>query len=120
MVKPVDISVLYKNPTLKGFCPFISPDGDYILFSADKEVGGRSIDLFVSFRKKDGSWTNRIHLGENINGSFNNDNIGAIVTPDGKYLFFISVGKDRPFGIYWVDAKIIEELKPKELKRRKT
>jgi ankyrin repeat protein len=26
--KPVDISVLYKNPTLKGFCPFISPDGE--------------------------------------------------------------------------------------------
>jgi hypothetical protein len=112
--KPVDISVLYKNSTLKGSCPFISPDGDYMLFSARKEEGGRDIDLFVSFRKKDGSWTNRIHLGENINASFHD--MGPVVTSDGKYLFFISMGKDRPRGIYWVDAKIIEELKPKELK----
>jgi len=112
--KPVDISVLYKNPTLKGFCPFISPDGDYMLFSAKKEEGGRNTDLFVSFRKKDGSWTNRIHLGENINAS--SHDIGAFVTSDGKYLFFTSVGKDRPWGIYWVDAKIIKELKPKDMR----
>lgn len=111
--KPVDISVLYKNPTLKGFCPFISPDGDYMLFSAKKEEGGRNIDLFISFRKKNGTWTNRIHLGENINAS--SHDIGAFVTSDGKYLFFTSVGKGRPWGIYWVDAKIIGKLKPENL-----
>lgn len=111
---PVDISVEYKNPTLKGFCPFISPDGDYLLFSSPKEEGGRNIDLFVSFRKKDGTWTDRIHLGEDINAS--SHDIGAFVTSDGKYLFFTSVGKDRPWGIYWVDATIIKDLKPKELR----
>jgi len=38
-----------------------------------------------------------------------------VVSPDGKFLFFMS----RRNGIgefFWVDAKIIEELKPKELK----
>jgi Tol biopolymer transport system component len=112
--QPVDISVKYKNPTLRGFCPFISPDGDYLLFSSTKEKGGRTIDLYISFRKKDGSWTDRINLGETVNGT--NRNIGAFVSVDGKYMFFTSAGKDRPWGIYWLDAKIIEKLKPEELK----
>jgi len=34
-----------------------------------------------------------------------------LIYPDSKYLFFSSEGD-----IYWVDAKIIEDLKPKELK----
>jgi hypothetical protein len=34
-----------------------------------------------------------------------------VVTPDGKYLFYYAGGK-----FYWVNAKIIEEIKPKELK----
>ena len=35
----------------------------------------------------------------------------AWVTTDGKYIFFKAEGD-----IYWVDAGIIEELKPNELK----
>ena len=38
------------------------------------------------------------------------------VTPDGKYIFFNS-GRNGNWDIYWVDAKIIEELKPEELKQ---
>jgi len=34
-----------------------------------------------------------------------------MLSPDGKYLFYQSRGD-----IYWVDAKIIEELKPRDLK----
>lgn len=111
--KPVDISEFKKNPTLKGFCPFISPDGGYLVFSSPREKGGRNIDLYVSFRKKDGTWTDRFNLGETINAS--RHDIGAFVSPDNKYLFFTSVGENRPWGIYWVDAKIIEKLRPKEL-----
>lgn len=112
--KPVDFSELTNNPTLKGYCPFISPDGDYLIFSCDNQENNRSIDLFVSFRKKDDAWTDRINLGESINGT--ERNIGAFVSADGKYLFFTSAGENRPWGTYWVDAKIIEQLKPKELR----
>jgi len=107
--KPVDISKLYNNKTLKGFCPFISPDGSFIIFSSTKKEGGRNIDLFVSFRRNDGTWTNRINLGEDINAT--GHDIGPVVTLNGKYLFFTSVGKNRPWGIYWVDARILEKLK---------
>ncbi|MBN1272901.1 MAG: ankyrin repeat domain-containing protein [Candidatus Aminicenantes bacterium] len=112
--KPVDISELYNNPTLKGFCPFISPDGSYLLFSAPKQEGGRNIDLYISFKQKDGTWTDRIHLGDDINASMHD--ISAYVSPDEKYLFFTSVGENRPWGIYWVDAKVIEKLKPDKQK----
>jgi ankyrin repeat protein len=111
--KPVDISILYNNKTLKGFCPYISPDGNYLLFSS-REEGERNIDLYVSFKKKDGSWTDRINLGKEVNAT--SHDIAAFVTADGKYLFFTSVGKNRPWGIYWVDAKVIENLKPKDLR----
>jgi hypothetical protein len=40
----------------------------------------------------------------------------ARVTPDGKYLFFQSVraGSGVTRGLYWVDARVIEEIRPKK------
>ncbi len=50
--------------------PCISPDGSYIIFDSlipsDKE-GEEQTDLFISFRKKDGSWSEAINLGNKIN-----------------------------------------------------
>ena len=37
------------------------------------------------------------------------------LSPDGKYFFF-NTTRSGNWDIYWVDAKIIEDLKPKELK----
>jgi len=38
------------------------------------------------------------------------------VTPDGKYLFFNrNYGADDELRVFWVDAGIIDELKPEEL-----
>jgi len=34
------------------------------------------------------------------------------ITPDRKYIFILN----RMDGIYWIDSKVIEELKPKNLK----
>ena len=70
-------------------------------------------DLYISFRKKDDSWTVPENMGKAVNTS--SSELRPYVTPDGKYLFFTS---DRPNSkgignIYWVDAKIIEELRPK-------
>jgi hypothetical protein len=41
-----------------------------------------------------------------------------MLTTDGKYMFF-SRENYGTLDIYWVDAKIIEELRPKELKNLK-
>ena len=74
----------------------LSPDGSYMLFD-------RTERTFVSFSRDDGTWSRGYDLGRKYH-------IPAI-SPDGKYIFFESNGD-----IYWVSAKIIEELKPKELK----
>ena len=49
-----------------------------------------------------------VHQEINFNGAGN-----PYVSPDGKYLFFNS-GRNGNYDIWWVDAKIIEELRLEE------
>ena len=58
-------------------CSQYRPEGDYLLFP----TGGQ---LHISFRKKDGSWADRISLGDGINAKRTNGS--PRVTPDGKYI----------------------------------
>jgi hypothetical protein len=92
--------------------PFIAPNGSYLIF-ARKPGADTTADLYISFRNQDGSWTDAVNLGSNINSQAHE--VCPVVTRDGKYFFFISMKSGKP-QIYWVDAKIMEELKPKELK----
>ncbi len=91
--------------------PFIAPDESYIIWDGQRNSAERNADLFISFRKKDGAWGEAIKMGNDINTSASE--FAAQVTPDGKYLFFNrNVGKDN-VDTFWVDAKIIEKLRPK-------
>lgn len=67
--------------------------------------------MFISFQQQDGSWGSAFNLGDTINTSANEG--GATVTPDGKYLFFNRFINDENAGMYWIDAQIIETLRPK-------
>jgi tetratricopeptide (TPR) repeat protein len=92
---------------------YISPDESFIVFDSYKKGTDNTGRLFVCFRNKDGSWSNAMDLGNEINFA---PVVCASLSPDGKYLFFGSNGgiTNNKDNIYWVDAKIIEELKPKE------
>lgn len=91
--------------------PFIAPDESYIIWDGQRTSADRNADLFISFRQKDGSWGEAIKMGDTINTGASE--FAAFVTPDGKYLFFNrNVGKDNT-DTFWVDAKVIEELRPK-------
>jgi len=103
--KPESIIDVFKNNTLDGACPYISQKGDYLIFAADSKSGS-DYDLYISFRKNNRSWTDAISFGKTINTK--DHELCPIVSPDGKYLFFLRKGVG-----YWVDAKIIEDLKPK-------
>ena len=93
--------------------PYIAPDESYIIWDDQRENGGYGgADLYISFRKKDGSWGASINLGDNINSEFE-DAYGSI-TPDGKYFFFHRSAGNNKANIYWVDAKVIMNLKPKQ------
>lgn len=97
--------------------PFIAPDESYLLWDAEKE-NENTPDIYISFRNQDGSWGEAISLGDKINTAAYEQR--AKVTPDGKYLFFWrgdrKVKEDGSAywvgNPYWVDAKIIEELRP--------
>jgi len=95
--------------------PFIAPDESYLLFDAEREDGFGDSDIYISFKQKDGSWGNAINLGDKINTPA--WEASASITPDGKYLFFSrNVGSNdfENVDIFWVDAKIIFDLKPKQ------
>ncbi len=91
--------------------PFIAPDESYIIWDGQRESVVRNADLFISFRQQDGSWGEAIKMGDTINTEASE--FAASVTPDGKYLFFNrNMGPGNP-DTYWVDAQIIETLRPK-------
>ncbi|MBN1222800.1 MAG: PD40 domain-containing protein [Candidatus Aminicenantes bacterium] len=97
--------------------PYIAPDKSYIIFCSMKPGGYGEDDFYISFRKRDGSWTDPVNMREPINSSASENR--PWVSLDGKYFFFTSnrPGKGKR-DVYWVSAKIIEKLKPEELKVR--
>lgn len=87
------------------FSPLIAPDGSYLIFT---RVGREGTGLFISFREKDGTWTEAKDMGPTINGT--GHALCPLLSPDGKYLFYLTV-RDGIEGIYWIDAGIIENLR---------
>ena len=96
------------NYPTEGMHPFIAPDESYLIFDTKRNAGIGKSDLYISFKEKDGSWSRAINLGDRINSSA--DEICALVSPDGKYLFFHSY-RNGNGDIYWVDTSFINELK---------
>ena len=92
---------------------FISPSQDYLLVDTrNKEDKNRKDrDIYVYFKNEDGTWSAPKSLGETVNSNVN-ETVPS-VTPDGKYLFFSRYNEEGGFSnFYWVDAKIIESLRP--------
>lgn len=111
---------------------FIANDESYLIYLVtenERNIG--VIDYYISFRNEDDTWTGPINMGPKINRP-GARGASPYVTRDGRYLFFSST---RPLGegvtltydlirnlyyepqngagdIYWVDASIIEELRP--------
>ncbi|OCQ23833.1 hypothetical protein A7985_07805 [Pseudoalteromonas luteoviolacea] len=99
--------------------PYIAPDESYLMWDVVRDDGHGKTDIYISFRSKQGAWLPAVNMGPLINTNLNESS--PRVTPDGKYLFFSRgewqvkddgsqnwVGKS-----YWVDAQIIESLRPK-------
>lgn len=111
----------------------IAPDESYLIipvFGAEDSFGGT--DYYISFRDENDHWTDPINMGAKINTADNHE-WSAYVSPDGKYLFFMSARTDmiqkpetltysylkeifpKPQNgnadIYWIDAGFIKDLK---------
>lgn len=84
---------------------FVDPEETYVIFCARRPEGLGRGDLYISFKNTDGSWTTSINMGTTINTK--GHELCPFVSKDGKYFFYTS-NQD----IYWVSAKVIEELRP--------
>jgi len=96
------------NTEYDEWSPFIAPDGAYLIFGSRRPGGFGESDLYISFSNEDGTWTEPKNMGGAINKG-GNDNWSA-VSPDGKYLFFVS-DRNGNGDVYWVDAQIIEDVR---------
>jgi hypothetical protein len=82
-------------------------------------------DLYVSFREPDRTWGEPVNFGTDINSEVLE--YCPMVTPDGEYLFFSRRRSDPPESgwaaishgdVFWVDAAVIERLRPDSVKNR--
>jgi ankyrin repeat protein len=97
------------NTERSDFDPFIAPDESYLIFASDRPGGLGNADLYISFRGKDGSWSEPRNMGAPVNSPYLD--YAPMLSPDGKYLFFTS-GRGGADDVYWVDARVIDTLRP--------
>jgi hypothetical protein len=114
--------------------PVIAHDGSYLVFGANRPDMIGTYDLYVSFTMEDGSWSEPVNLGPGVNSEGMEKFAG--LSPDGKYLFFLSDrSRERSFiwtdmsydelirlnqgpgsglgvDVYWISTGVIENLRP--------
>ena len=135
--RPVDGSYVVENlgPAINTNVgegdPYVSPDGNMIIFfSGGREDDLGRGDLYISF-KKDGEWQTAKNLGKQINSD--QFEYCPMLSPDGKYFFWTSYkasNLDNPRrydydsyidrlsqadngmgNVYWIDAKVLEQYR---------
>ena len=114
IVRSARVDGQYQAPAVvasPGAHPWVDPDESFLVFDRYSMAdGAQTSRLFVSFSQKDGSWSEPVAFGTDINAT--GTELIPKVSPDGKYLFFQrKVGGNTD--IFWVDARIIEALRPK-------
>jgi Tol biopolymer transport system component len=78
------------NAELKEAGVYVAPDGRYMIFEAKDPKGLGGTDFYISYSQS-GTWTSPRNLGAPINSSA--EETCAMVSPDGRYLFFTSSRK---------------------------
>ena len=101
--------VILKNPinyvgTQTWGDPYVSPGETYMIFKSIRDGGYGQHDLYIAYRKTDGSWTNPKNLGNVINTP--DDETAGDITHDGLYMTYGSNSD-----MYWVSSGFIDSLK---------
>ncbi len=102
IVEHLDTTVNSKYPELDNT---IAPDESYLIVSTKRPDSKGGSDLYISFRRENGTWTEMINMGDKINTAESGEGC-PMISHDGKYLFFI-----RRSGNYWISTEIIDIIK---------
>lgn len=133
------INGVYEDPVKLGpeinigrnrYNAFVDPQERFLIIPAvglEDSRGGT--DYYISFRDENDTWSQAVHMGDQVN-SENGREFSASLSPDGKYLFFMSgrASKDQSpelaelkknyispmngnANIYWVKSDFIWGLK---------
>ncbi len=70
--------------------PAITCDGQTLYFSSSREGGYGGADIWVSYLRPDGSWSEALNLGSEINTE--GDEEAPFIAADGNTLYFASTG----------------------------
>ena len=84
----------------------IAPDGRTIYFISERKRGYGGRDIWYSTQDENGVWSEAINMGSNINTTF--DEEGIFIHPNGKILFFSSMGHNS-FGGYDIFMSVFDE-----------
>lgn len=85
----------------------VTPDGKKIFFTSNREGSLGDLDIYTSEKKDDGSWTEPMNLGPNINTPFADDS--PFIHPNGRTLYFSSNGRPDCIGGYDIYKSDLKE-----------
>jgi len=120
------------NSEYREYDAYIDQDEEFIIFTSDRPGNLGRGDLYISFKNQEGFWTPAKNMGAKINGM--GPEFSPFLSPDGKYLLYtrqtwtpvIELTESLTYeyylkvhnsqnnlsgNIWWVDARIINELK---------
>ena len=95
---------IFNDPNMAWGNPYVSPNEGYFIFNSSRTGGFGGTDLYISYKKNDGTWTNPKNLGNIINTS--SAECGSEITDDNLFMTYVSNND-----IYWVGTAFIDSLR---------
>lgn len=92
--------------------PFIASDESYLIFSSNRPGSNDKYgDLYISVKDDNENWTTPINLGDKVNTD--KQERFPSVSKDLGILFFTRAMDSNYDDIFWIDSKIIDEIRDK-------
>jgi len=101
------------NTPYKEESVFIHPDNKTLYFSSEGHTGMGGLDIFVTRKQDDGTWSKPVNLGYPINTA--SDENSLLAGPDGKLAFFASNREGGYGGLDIYAFELPAEVQPEKI-----
>ncbi len=93
------------NSPFIDYTPYVAPDESFLMFSSSRPSTEEDMFLCISFRTRDGTWSQPCRMNEAL--GFSGNARFPSLSPDGTFLFFC--GDDG--NMYWVRSEALDRLR---------